>query len=191
MNDFEVKKRSKRVCEGGTTRIPLPNSFVSKFSTVKGWGINAIIQEHYSLEEIKVQRNELLCLGPKIMTQLFDPVLNEITTNLSNLFSSNELSDVECVFLVGGFAESVSLQERIKGHFGSSYRILVPQYASLAIVQGAVMFGQKPDVFDSRVMTATYGIRVHKLFLDGAHPEAKKEVIGGIARCKDVFFKFV
>ena len=191
MNDFEVKKRGKRVCEGGTTRIRLSNSFVSIFSNSKGWDINAMIQERYSLEDIKVQRNEYLCIEPKIMSQLFDPVLNGIITHLSNLFAKQELSEVESVFLVGGFADSALLQERVKHHFGNLYRIMVPQNASLAVVQGAVMFGQKPGVFESRMMTTTYGIRVHKLFLDGAHPELKKEIIGGIPRCKDVFFKFV
>ena len=53
------------------------------------------------------------------------------------------------------------------------------------------MFGQKPDLLESRIMTLTYGIRVHKWFLDGLHPESTKEVIAGIPRCKDVFLKFV
>ena len=191
INDFEVKKRGKRACQGGTTRIRLPNSFVSKFASDKGWDLNAMIQERYSLEDIKVHRNEYLCLEPKVMRQLFDPVLDHIVTHLSNLFAKQELSGVKYVFLVGGFADSPLLQERIKDHFGQGYRIMVPQNASVAVVQGAVMFGQKPDVFESRVMTASYGIRVHKLFLDGLHPDSKKVMINGIARCKDVFFKFV
>ena len=126
MNDFEVKKRGKRLCEGGTTRVRLPNSFVSKFSTLKGWDINAMIQEHYSLEEIKFQRNKFLCLSPKTMTQLLDPALNNIVTHLCNLFSNKELSGIGYVFLVSGFAESVLLQERIRSHFGSKYHIMVP-----------------------------------------------------------------
>lgn len=191
INDFEVKKRGKRACQGGTTRVRLPNSFVSKFASNKGWDLNAMIQERYSLEDIKVHRNEYLCLEPRVMRQLFDPVLDQIGTHLSNLFAKQELSGVKYVFLVGGFADSPLLQERIKDHFGHSYRIMVPQNASLAVVQGAVMFGQKPDVFKSRVMTASYGIRVHRLFLDGLHPDSKKVMINGVARCKDVFFKFV
>ena len=191
VNDFEVKKRGKRTCQGGTTRIRLPNSFVSKFASDKGWDLNAMIQERYSLEDIKIHRNEYLCLEPKVMKQLFDPVLDQVVTHLSNLFAKQELSDVKYVFLVGGFADSPLLQERITDHFGHSYRIMVPQNASLAVVQGAVMFGQKPDVFESRMMTASYGICVHRLFLDGLHPECKKVMIDGVARCKDVFFKFV
>ena len=100
-------------------------------------------------------------------------------------------SGVKCVFLVGGFADSELLQERIKVHFGNSYHILVPQNASLSVVQGAVMFGQRPDLIESRVMTTSYGTRVLRLFLDGLHPESKKVIINGIPRCKDVFFKFV
>lgn len=191
MNDFEVKKRGNRACEGGVTRIRLPNSFVNKFSGNKGWDINAMIQERYSLDEIKVQRKEYLCLGAKVVRELFHPVLDDIIRHLSNLFIKQELSGVKYVFLVGGFADSSLLQERIKNHFGHSYRIMVPQYASLAVVQGAVMFGQNPEVFESRVMPASYGIRVHKMFLDGLHPECKKITINGIPRCKDVFFKFV
>ena len=191
MNDFEVKKRGKRALVGDTTRIRLPASFVSKFSSNKGWDINTVIEERYSLKEIKVNRNEYLCLEPQIMRQLFEPVLDDIITHLSNLFAKQELSEVQFVFFVGGFADSPLLQEGIKKHFDKGYRIMVPQNASLAVVQGAVMFGQKPDIFESRIMTSTYGIRVHKLFLEGLHPDSKKEIINGIPRCKDIFFKFV
>lgn len=191
MNDFEVKKRGKRICEGGTTRIRLPGSFISKFPSHKGWDINTAIQQHYSLDEIKVVRNEYLCLEPKVMKQLFNPVMDDIISHLSNLFAQPELPKVKFAFLVGGFADSAVLQKRIKKHFGQTYRILVPQYASLAVVQGAVMFGQKPHKFESRIMATTYGIRVLKLFLDGLHSESKKEIITGIPRCKDVFFKLI
>lgn len=122
------------------------------------------------------------------MRQLFEPVLDGIITHLSNLFARVELSEVKFVFLVGGFADSLLLQDRIKKHFYKSFHIIVPQNASLAVFQGAVMFGQKPHVFDSRIMTSTYGIRLHRLFLDGLHPQSKKEIVNGIPSCKDVLF---
>ena len=140
MNDFEVKKRGKRICEGGTTRIRLPGSFLSKFLSQRGCDINTAIQQHYNLDEIKVLRNEYLCLEPKVMRQLFNPVLDDIISHLSNLLAKPELSEVKFAFLVGGFSDSAVLQERIKGHFGQAYRILIPHCASLAIVQGAEAF---------------------------------------------------
>lgn len=166
----------------------MPASFESKFSSDKGWDINSDIEQRYSSSEIKVQRNEFLCLDPQIMRQLFEPVLDGIITHLSNLFARVELSEVKFVFLVGGFADSLLLQDRIKKHFYKSFQIIVPQNASLAVFQGAVMFGQKPHVFDSRIMTSTYGIRLHRLFLDGLHPQSKKEIVNGIPSCKDVLF---
>lgn len=148
MNDFEVKKRGRRPCEGRTTRIRLPHSFVSKFPNVKGTDINAMIQERYSLEDIKVERNQYLSLGPNMMTQLFDPVLNDIVAHLSKLFAKKELSNVKFVFLVGGFADSALLQTRIKQTFATRYRIMVSHHATHAVVQGAVMLGQKPGVLE-------------------------------------------
>ena len=134
MNDFEVKKRGKRICEGGTTRIRLPGSFLSKFLNQRGCDINTAIRQHYNLDEIKVLRNEYLCLEPKVMRQLFNPVLDDIISHLSNLLAKPELSEVKFAFLVGGFSDSAVLQERIKGHFGHAYRILIPHCASLAVV---------------------------------------------------------
>ena len=178
MNDFERKKRGRRVCQGETTRIRLPASFVRKFALGKGLDINAFFQKHYSLKDIKLHRNEYLCLEAKVMRELFDPVLDQINRHLSNVFSKETMSGVKYVFLVGGFAESALLQERIKTHFGHSFRIIVPHHASIAVVRGALMLGQNPEVFQSRVMTASHG-------------KSKEKVVDGIPRCKDIFFKFV
>ena len=44
MNDSEVKKRRKCICEGGTTRIRLPCSFLSKFLSERGCDINTAMK---------------------------------------------------------------------------------------------------------------------------------------------------
>ncbi|XP_078384750.1 uncharacterized protein LOC144667219 [Oculina patagonica] len=51
MNDFEVKKRGKRVWEGGTTRIRLPNSFLTDIT---------VHEEIYQIEDVP---KETGCLG--------------------------------------------------------------------------------------------------------------------------------
>ena len=115
MNDFEVKKVGKRICEGGTTRIRLPGSFLSKFLSQRGCDINTAIQQHYSLDEIKVLRNEYLCLEPKVMRQLFNPVLDDIISHLSNLLAKPELSEVKFALLVGGFLTQLFYREESRG----------------------------------------------------------------------------
>ncbi|KAJ7353754.1 hypothetical protein OS493_032624 [Desmophyllum pertusum] len=94
-------------------------------------------------------------------------------------------------FLVGGFAESAILQEAIKSNFSSRCRILVPNDASIAVMQGAVMFGQKPNIVDSRIMSTTYGFDVYQPFDSNIHPIEKRHVIEGVAWCKDCFVVLV
>lgn len=69
----------------------------------------------------------------------------------------------------------------------SRYKILVPLDASIAVVQGAVMFGQKPRVIDSRIMSTTYGFRICRPFNPSLHPLDKKLDVEGDAFCKDCF----
>ena len=45
-------------------------------------------------------------------------------------------SDVEYLFLVGGFAESAMLQSELRKEFGQKIKIVIPQEASLAILKG-------------------------------------------------------
>jgi len=46
--------------------------------------------------------------------------------------------DIELLFLVGGFAESVMLQADIRQQFGQRLKIAIPQDASLAILKGII-----------------------------------------------------
>ena len=106
---------------------------------------------------------------------------------MKGLFKRPALGNVRCLFMVGGFAESVILQDAIKRAFGSRCKILIPNYASIAVVQGATMFGQKPTIVSSRIMATTYGYRVYRDFDFKIHRLDKKEIIDGVAKCKDLF----
>ena len=140
---------------------------------------------------MKLYGGEYLCLGPNVMKTLFEPVLSGINGHLQFLVENKELDGVKFFFLVGGFADSPLLQSTIKNEFGNRFKILIPQYASIAVVQGAVMFGKNPDAFESRIVSSSYGMRVCRLFLDGLHPEEKKFYVDGIPRCRDLFYTFV
>lgn len=92
---------------------------------------------------------------------------------------------MEFFFLVGGFAESVLLQDAIKKQFSSQFTILVPNNAGIAVVQGAVMFGQRPVIIASRQIPTTYCIEVYRLFDASIHPIDKREELEGVTYCKD------
>ena len=58
-------------------------------------------------------------------------------------------------------------------------------------MQGAVMFGQKPNIIDSRIMSTTYGFGVNHPFNDKVHPIEKRHVVEGVVWCKDCFVVLV
>ena len=106
---------------------------------------------------------------------------------MTELLSKRALKNVSCLFMVGGFVESVILQEAVKTAFRSRCRVLVPNYAGIAVVQGATMFGQRPTIVTSRVMATTYGFDAYRNFDPQKDEPKKKEVVEGIAQCKDIF----
>lgn len=183
MSEFEAKKRGKRILDSSLmTNIRLPRSFVSQIKQNKGMGI-----DRYGEREVKIKSNEYLSLGSGMMRKLFTPVVDNIKEHLNTLLGKPQLSKVQTMLLVGGFAESVFLQSEIKKTFSGRCRILVPHHASIAVAQGAVIFGKKPTTITERVMSTTYGIRCRSKFKSGEHPEEKKSVIDGIVMCKDLF----
>ena len=124
-------------------------------------------------------------MGFTTRKKLFDPVIKGIVKHLKNLLKSRALKRVEFFFLVGGFAESALPQDAIKKQFSSKFTILVPNNAGIAVVQGAVMFGQRPGIIATRQIPTTYCIEVYRLFDVSIHPIDKKEEVEGVTYCKD------
>ena len=95
------------------------------------------------------------------------------------------------MLLVGGFADSAFLQQELKTEFARRLRILVPHYKTIAVVQGAVIFGKKPTKISERVVSTTFGSDRSIDFIEGVHPEEKKFITNGIEKCGQVFKCFV
>ena len=187
MNDFEIKKRGRRAFDDKITRITLPRNFLQMVSGPGTSDLATRLAKSCNLDDVEIYNDEYLCLGPKAMKSLFDPVVNGIIRHMRELLSKPALKNVSGLFMVGGFAESVILQEAIKTTFSSRCRVLVPNYASIAVVQGATIFGQKPTVVSARVMATTFGFKSYAQFEPKVHPNEKKVMNGGITWCKEVF----
>ena len=191
MNEFEMKKRGKRAFEGKSTRIIIPRNFMRMVSYPSNSDLAGRFAKECNLRDVEIYNDEYLSLRPNAMIQLFQPVVSGIIKHMTELFRCPALDNVSCLFMVGGFAESVILQEAIKTAFSSKCKVLIPNYASIAVVQGATMFGQRPTIVSSRIMATTYGFGGYKPFDPEVHPPEKRCVIEGKVTCKDKFFVFV
>lgn len=117
MNDFEMKKRGRRAFDDKITRIVLPRNLLQMVSGPSASDLATSLAKSCNLNDVEIYNDEYLCLGPKAMKSLFDPVVNGIIRHMRELLSKPALKNVSCLFMVGGFAESVILQEAVKTAF--------------------------------------------------------------------------
>lgn len=187
MNEFEMKKRGRRAFDGKPTRITLPRSFLNQISKPGKFDIAGRLAMSCNIEDVEIYNDEFLCLGPTVMKSLFFPVVSGIIGHIEGLLRKPELQNLTCLFMVGAFAESVILQEAMKTAFSMRFPILIPNYAGIAVVQGATMFGQKPEVISSRIMATTYGFGTNNPFNPETDDPLKKFTVLGVEKCKDIF----
>ena len=105
---------------------------------------------------------------------------------------------IDTVYLVGGFGGcrfvSQKIEEAIAQHCGKLYdNIVCPQHPDLAVVTGAVMWRKDPNIIQSRVADATYGISGNEVFNPSIHDEHYKFLNEeeGIQYCGHIFHVFV
>ena len=187
MNEFELKKRGRRAFDDKPTRITLPRSFLNQMSKPGKSDVAGRLAMSCNIRDVEIYNDEFICLGPTAMKSLFYPVVSGIVCHIGGLLRKPELQNLTCLFMVGGFAESVLLQEAMKTAFNTRFPILIPNYAGIAVVQGATMFGQKPEVISSRIMATTYGFGANKSFNPKTDDPKKKFIVLGEEKCKDVF----
>ena len=187
INEFEAKKRGDRILDSDAmTNIRLPQSFVSLVKEIQSPAM-----ARYGRSQIKLKNNEYLAVGSGMMKKLFNPTVQHIKNHLKGLLQESKLSKVKTILLVGGFADSALLQKEIKSAFSKKVRVLIPNHASIAVVQGAALFGKKPLTITERVVSTTYGADCTRDFIQGVHREDKKFVADGIEKCNDLFNLFV
>jgi hypothetical protein len=104
---------------------------------------------------LKLRGKSTVVLSGDMVHSLFEPVITSITDHVSKLTASKP---VKYIFLVGGFAESPLLQQKVKQTFETGdCRVIVPVRPGVSVMRGAVIFGRNQDVFATRIARFSYG----------------------------------
>ncbi|XP_060064370.1 heat shock 70 kDa protein 12B-like [Ylistrum balloti] len=187
--DFEVKKRTIKPNgpsnEKVTFKVPTAMNVACK--DVTGKDISTIITSKSKY------RGNLTIVGDKLRVsgnqakELFKDPINHIVTHLKTLLRDPNARGVESILMVGGFSESLVLQDAIKTNF-PNLRMIVPQDPGLAVLKGAVIFGHEPRAIKSRVCKYTYGICAKRPFDAKKHDPSKRFTAStGKEYCQDLF----
>lgn len=128
------------------------------------------------------------------MAAVFDPVVEDVLALIRAQLDAVAAKGRVCetLLLVGGFAESNYLHDRIRAEFQAKIPVIKrPINPGSAIIQGAVTFGFNPRLIMNRKARKTYGIGTTEEFVEGFHDPKKKIYVCGRAFCDDRFLKFV
>ncbi|GAQ79452.1 Molecular chaperones HSP70 [Klebsormidium nitens] len=122
---------------------------------------------------------------------IFEPVVEDILQLVRDQLAKQP--GCKTLLLVGGFAESDYLHDRIKAEFKAKIPVIVrPAQPGSAIIQGAVIFGFDPRrAILNRRSRKTYGIEIAEEFVESRHDASKKFYEGSRAYCRNRFLKFV
>ncbi|XP_076117122.1 heat shock 70 kDa protein 12A-like [Mytilus galloprovincialis] len=187
--EFETKKRSIRVDQTNKVVVTLPVALIDLVKSHRGKMETALEQSPYG-QAVSYSKQKLH-ISPDTFRDLFKSTTEALIKHLERMFRDDKLSDLENLIMVGGFSECELIQHRMKEKFGKHKKIIIPEEAGLAVLKGAVLYGHQPKAISARVLRRTYGIQSWPEWDPQMHPESKKVNLGGVNRCKDVFFKYV
>ena len=124
----------------------------------------------------------------------FEETITEIERNVRQVLGAREHVGVtlDSLILVGGFAESdfvvQSLRERLKT---TGIPVVRPESTELAVLNGAVLYGQNEAIMTSRILRYTYGVGMIMEFDPKIHKQENKFEDSGKLWANDVFRKHV
>lgn len=123
-----------------------------------------ILQSDYpnALKKLKDKQNgrsSHIIIYRDVVENIFNPIVNSILSQVEKMFN-NIGGHCDYLYLVGGFATSPYLQQRIKAKFNAYVKknILIPNEPGKSIMVGAASFARNPEIIYPRKARLTYGV---------------------------------
>lgn len=185
--EFEVKKRTVK-SDMRQTYIKLPSSLTETYTALKSKTFKEAIESSMYVGRVS-QAADKLKIDPDLFKGLFRDPLEHLVEHVREILNQPVAEGTNTFLLVGGFSESLIVQETMKTKF-PNYKMIVPQDPGLATLKGAVLFGHNPKLISVRVSRLTYGIAISRIFSSG-DPEELRHESNNTVLCRDVFHKFV
>lgn len=190
LNDFEISKsKVDPKSPQDMFTVNLPSVLCRSIEALSSKSIQDMV-EVYARHEVEWDDDEnALVLTYATMESLYSPVIAKLATVIDVVLAKPECQSVDQILLVGGFAESNLLFNKIEEHFSNK---VVKRSSSpwLSVLIGAIKIPQS-NLIHSRKMRQTIGIETWDKFVPNLHKEEKRKVVNGIAFCKNKFRKFV
>ena len=122
-----------------------------------------------------------LRIKPKFMRRIHKPIVNDIVKFMDRVLDEPQLHDCKLVILVGGFANSVFVQDAVtRAATARCAVVITPKEAQVCVLKGAVMFGHNMTEVSARIARYTYGQDIATPFDPDIHDPTKVRVYDGV-----------
>lgn len=140
--EIEDKKKIIGSDNDGPIRIQIPAEllelYVKKYSQTLREAIESNIDYK---KKIFIERN-FLCVEKSKSESFFKESLNRITNHVKKILAKPEAAGLNHIVLVGGFAESKYIQDKLPKSLGCMH-VFIPDEPWPAVLRGAVLLGLK------------------------------------------------
>lgn len=192
LREFELKKMKFYTTEGDWIKVRLPLSLTRYFKKKSGKRLEKRIAAcGYGGKVKKASAVDKLLIHKSLMQEWLDRPINDLIKHLrSTVLCDEKIKTVKSVLLVGGFSECEYVQEKLKDEMKGK-KVLVPLEAGSVVLKGAVKFGHKPSIIQSRIMSHSYGLDSCVLFDEKIHEISVSELKDGMRYVRNCFTHFV
>lgn len=182
--NFETIKRQFNRSSSLKRVLRIPQSLVEFANGIAEFKTKIEQSKYRDLVELKTK--DKLAMDDSVIKDMYAQSKDNILHQVNLLFENSENRNINLLILVGGFSDSDLIANEVKKAFRSK-EVIVPTEPSLAVLKGAVLFGHNPRSITSRKMAYTYGVSTAVPFDKTCHPEEKKVIVSGMAKCEDIF----
>jgi len=167
LREFENKKRTITTKIDGQVTLRVSVALKEYQEKCEEETITAKIARLNLNKAVTIQRDKLR-VSVSIAQSWFQEPIDNTIRHISGILAEPEMSDVNTILLVGGFGECQLMQESVMKAVGGR-TVVIPDEAGLAVLKGAVRFGQRPRFVSSRCVKYTYGYGLTDFFDESKH----------------------
>ena len=185
---FEIQKilfgNKELPAKGGMLSIELPYHFLKTYFSKLQEAVRTNSDAELVGQDLRITNDKMITF--------FKPVCDGIIMCIKDILDGIE-GKIKKIYFVGGFGGSKYLLQEIEKYFGAkTYQYVVPYDPFHAVVKGALLQYQHPDVFKFRKVDATYGVETNSDFISGIHdPDYCWTNDDGKLKCSSLFSTIV
>lgn len=139
--EFEIKKRNVTPKKSDRICIEIPFTLAELFEEETGKREREAIDQTPYANKMTWRAGKLR-MNADLIEELYTEQVNMLVKHLKKLMTEDNLSDISTLLMVGEFSEYHMIQKAIKQAFPDK-RVIKPEEAGLAVLKGAVLFGQE------------------------------------------------